>query len=91
MAAIDKEILDRLSNIHLDVRELHADHRALSEKVEEIKEDVAKVDHTLNGNGKPGLRIEVDRLKQDAARRQWLNRAIIGVVLTIIVWLITGQ
>ena len=89
MATINSEILDRLNNIQLDVRELHADHRNLSEKVDDVKDEVEKVSHTLNGNGTPGLKLEVDRLKQSEARRRWLNRAIMGAVLSIIVWLIT--
>jgi hypothetical protein len=89
MATIDKEILDRLSNIQLDVRELHSDHRNLSEKVDDVRDEIEKFNHTINGNGTPGMKVEIDRLKQAEARRRWLNRAVIGTVLSIIVWLVT--
>lgn len=48
--------------------------RALLADVREIKE-------TLNGKGdSPGMKVELDRLKQAEAERKWVVRGIVSMV-----------
>lgn len=57
----------------------------LGEKVDNLTEKVTAIHHTVCGNGKNGLVIEVDRLKQRQRIRDWvLGTVLVPLVLTII-------
>jgi hypothetical protein len=54
----------------------------------EVRKDVDKHDEAIYGNGKPGLKTIVERLKEAEERRTWTIRAIgmavIGLVANFI-------
>lgn len=54
-------------------------------KLEDIKKDTEKCISSLYGNGKPGLIIEVDRLKVCQDNRSRFHWIIIGVVSALLV------
>jgi alkyl hydroperoxide reductase subunit AhpF len=43
-----------------------------------------KLDYAINGNGVPGLKMDVDRLKQTAARKAKIDLAVITVVIGLV-------
>ena len=51
----------------------------------ELVTAIQRLDEAVRGNGRPGLRIEVDRLKQAEQRRQWLMRAILLAIIGLLV------
>ena len=46
---------------------------------------LARIVTCLEGNGRDGMIVEMDRLKQDAERRRWAVRALAASVLTVAV------
>ena len=57
----------------------------LGEKLDHLTEKVTELHHTVCGNGKPGLKIEVDRLNQRQKIRDWvLGSVLVPLVLTVI-------
>jgi hypothetical protein len=61
----------------------------LTEHIAQDQASFNQITYDLNGNGKPGLKTEVDRLVQTEVSRRWHFRAIWGaVVAAIIGWFI---
>ncbi len=76
--------------------------RTLDEKVDEILETLAEmrgerkgwdawrreIDYALDGNGQPGLKKDVDRLKEDSERRErnasWVKTLVVTNIVGII-------
>lgn len=50
----------------------------------EVRKDVDKHDEAIYGNGKPGLKTVVERLKEAEERRTWTIRAIGAAVIGLI-------
>jgi hypothetical protein len=62
----------------------------LGEKMDNLTDKVNELHHTVCGNGKPGLKIEVDRLNQRQKIRDWiLGSVLIPLVLTVIGGILT--
>lgn len=75
------EIIDRLSNIHIDVNAMKMSHEALSEKVDDMKTDLHKIEKSINGNGEVGFKIRIDRIEQSGKLLKWFG----GIVFTTLV------
>lgn len=66
---------------------------AIETIVGEVRDDVRQVKSTLYGNGRPGMRIELDRLSQTCERRRkeyekhqgWLARGVITIVVAAVI------
>jgi len=51
-----------------------------------VMKGLKKIDICLSGtNGSPGMRMDVDRLKEKEKQRVWLTRAIVIVILGLVV------
>jgi hypothetical protein len=46
-----------------------------------IERAVETLDHSIHGNGEPGLKGEVAALKAERESRQWRNRLIVGALV----------
>lgn len=56
----------------------------LTEQVKTVGEDVREILTALKGSdSKPGVILDVDRLKQNDARRTWLLRTLIGAIVVL--------
>lgn len=63
----------------------------LDYKLDLALEKLIKHEEVLDGNGKPGLIIDVDRLKQEADSRKWHVRSIWGAfIASIIAYFVKG-
>jgi hypothetical protein len=59
----------------------------LGERLDNLAEDVKDIKHTVCGNGKPGLKMEVDRLNQRQKIRDWiLGTVLVPLALTVVGW-----
>lgn len=56
----------------------------------EIKDDLKAILEAVVGNGKPGLKMEVDRLKQQQSRLWWVLSGVGSSVLGVIGYIIRG-
>lgn len=56
----------------------------LSEQIKSLDEKVERIDHTIRGNGNPGLATRIDRLEQTEERRTWAGRTMIGALFALI-------
>lgn len=56
----------------------------LTEQLKTVGEDVREILTALKGSdSKPGLILDVDRLKQNDARRTWLLRTLIAAITAL--------
>lgn len=77
--------LDRIEEAILEIREYLAGQR---EREATLTSDVARLRQTIDGNGRPGLVVRVDRIEH-ARRLNWAWIAgTAGVLCTAIGWLI---
>jgi hypothetical protein len=61
----------------------------LGQKMDALTEKVNELHHTVCGNGKPGLKIEVDRLNERQKIRDWiLGTVLVPLALTVIGYLL---
>ncbi len=67
----DKEILAQLANITAVLETMHQTEAARRERELHLTEIVTKDHETINGNGKPGLKTEVQLLKDSMGRINW--------------------
>lgn len=73
---------ERLARIEKTLTEVHT-------WVRDMRETVKEHDHFIDGNGRPGAKVRLDRIEQADLRRKWLVRAmslpVIGIILDWIV------
>lgn len=55
-----------------------------------IAEHIERLDHTIFGNGSPGLRVDVDRLKQRAEGLSWWKQTVVAAIVAGVVSLVVG-
>lgn len=53
---------------------------SLDAKLDYLTKTVEEIDHTVNGNGKEGLKTLVDRLVQIEVGRKWIIRLLVTAV-----------
>lgn len=58
-------------------------HDSLVRDFKGVKESQARIEKAIIGNGEPGMRIDLDRLKQKEKARQWTLRAFLLALLTL--------
>jgi len=64
-----------------DLTDIKADLAVLKAAADDAKKWREGLDAFIDGNGGNGLKVRVDRLEQQEARRVWVDRAIfIGIV-----------
>lgn len=77
-----------------EVREISKSQAVVGEQISSLGEKVDKVLYHLEGNGKPGLLIRVDRLERSKGLRSrfgWLVVAsVVGAVGTVVVTKLFG-
>lgn len=73
-----------LHELKLEMREQFS---KLNSQVEVLQLCVEKIDHHIEGNGKPGIRIELDRLKQIQVRYARMNNFVVTAVSGVVVGL----
>jgi len=73
-----------LNELRLEMREQFS---KLNSQVEVLQLSVEKIDHHIEGNGKPGIRIELDRLKQRHVNSQRINNFVLTAISSIVVGL----
>jgi hypothetical protein len=66
-------------------QELVAALARLEAKQDAQTEKLERIDRALIGNGRAGLIVEVDRLKQSEERRKWAVRAMAGALCGVAV------
>ena len=85
----DKEILAQLEAITAQLDKMHQVESARLEREKHLEEIVAKDHEAINGNGKPGLKTEVQLLKDGMGRINWafgiFTAAIIADIATRII------
>ena len=57
----------------------------LDEQVKNMDEKLDKLLYMMEGNGKPGVLVRVDRLEQTAEGQKWLMQAFIGATVVLLV------
>ncbi len=63
---------------------------AIAVHIETMQKQVEELHHTICGNGQPGLKIEVDRLKQRQKIRDWvMGTVLVPLALTVIGYFLT--
>ena len=63
---------------------------AMGVQLTAMEKQLTELHHTIIGNGKPGLKIEVDRLNQRQRLRDWVMTIVLApLVLTVIGFLLT--
>ena len=67
----DKEILDQLAKITAVLETMHQTEAARLEREKNLTDIVNKDHEAINGNGKPGLKTEVQLLKDGMSRINW--------------------
>lgn len=79
------ELLERIHGIEREIGRLSSHIESEDGNKARIIDEMAKMlanhDHTLYGNAKPGLRSEVDRLKEIESKRDWHIKALTGAVI----------
>lgn len=61
----------------------------LMEQMNQVKNQVEDLHHTVCGNGQPGLKMEVDRLKQRQSWRDWvMTIVLVPLAIAVIVALL---
>ena len=80
----EKDVLEKLNEMHTDILLTRSDLKGTQETVQEHHK-------TLYGNGREGLNIRVDRIEtsQSTAHKVWL--AMVGVAGTVIAWMGLGK
>ena len=73
------------SEILKSLSEVNARLASINTKLDVIDSLETRIRHTLYGNGKPGLVMQVDRLDQQASRNRWFMRAVIVALIAVIV------
>lgn len=67
----------------------------LEVKVTHLEKEVQALSESWFGNGKPGVKVRLDRLEQKEEGRKWMERAVLitmlGLVVTTVYNLLTGQ
>ena len=61
-----------------------ADPTAKAE-ISEIKKRLDKLDVTIEGNGRPGLRERITTLEQSDRTQVWLLRVVLAAVITTLI------
>lgn len=57
---------------------------AISVQLENMQKQIEELHHTICGNGQPGLKIDVDRLKQRQKLRDWvLTGVLVPLALSV--------
>lgn len=56
----------------------------LSEQIKALDEKIERMDHTIRGNGNPGLATRIDRLEQTEERRVWAGRTMIASLFGLV-------
>ena len=59
--------------------------KALTKEIGYVKVKVNKIDETLNGNGKDGIKVEVDRLKQFKKLIIWICGSLFIIIITYLI------
>ena len=54
------------------------------EDIVEINSSIKDLTKAIIGNGSPGLKTDVDRLKQKEEGRQWWTRGFMGAIIALV-------
>lgn len=54
-------------------------------EISEIKKRLDKLDVTIEGNGRPGLRERITTLEQSDRTQVWLLRVVLAAVITTLI------
>ena len=89
-----EDLQEKFGCLHMEIRDNHAEIKTalveLNLKMSSIGKDVTDHGHTLYGNGKDGIVIEVDRLKQFKTHLMVLYGIVMSIGGHIIYSLIMG-
>ena len=58
---------------------------AIQVEIKHMREDIDQLKRAVDGNGRPGLSVRVDRLERTERRRTWVERIIIAAALLVVV------
>jgi len=84
--ATNSDIISMLSDIKIDQNEQKVRLESLGDKMDDMQIDVEKIETTLNGNGKAGYNVRMDRLEQSENRRKWLNRTLYAGFISLVLY-----
>ncbi|MCC5829069.1 MAG: hypothetical protein JJU36_06430 [Phycisphaeraceae bacterium] len=62
--------------------QLSHDRAAMNQTLIEIRRRLEAIEHGLNGNARPGIKVRLDRLEQDHHRRDRFMWLIAGIAIT---------
>jgi len=83
-------LADDITAIRADTAETKTAVALLVQEAKDVKEWRGKLDVFIDGNGKDGLKVRVDRLEQGDARRKWLLRVIVIAIAAQLATIIFG-
>jgi hypothetical protein len=81
----NEQILQEVMKIHVRLAEMSNTESARLEREKTASEMLITHEHVLNGNGKPGLKTEVQLLNVNMARINWLGGAVLAALVADIV------
>lgn len=76
---------DQLRRIEEKIIEIAVDVAVIKSNVSEQKDDLTSLNHTVNGNGKAGMKVEVEMLKRAKVKT---DKVIVGVSITLLALII---
>ena len=86
------DLSQKLTDLHLVIKDNHSEVQTSLTKIDcamgTLSEKVEEHEDAIEGNGKDGLKLRVDRMEQNDSRRVWHFRtiwlAMIGVIGRVI-------
>lgn len=68
---------------HEEQRERERDdfRRFVRDQLRDIKDDISRIIHVIDGNGDPGIKVKVDRLERSDRMRHRLEWAVIFTIV----------